>query len=63
MWQLAYGHIFTMTHLWWALLILVAIIFARFAWWASMKDFDNKQAKRNKRRDHITLQIIMENKQ
>jgi NhaP-type Na+/H+ or K+/H+ antiporter len=62
MWQLTYGHIFTMTHFWWVLFILVSIICFRVLWWLAMKDFDNKQEKRNKRRDYITLQIIMEDK-
>lgn len=63
MWQLTYGHIFTMTHLWWVLFILASILCFRILWWLVMKDFDNKQAKRNKRRDHITLQIMMEHKE
>jgi hypothetical protein len=52
-----------MTHLGWALLILIAIIATRILWWAAMKDYDVKQTKRDTRRDYVTLQIIMENKE
>lgn len=63
MWYTVYAHVFTMTHLGWALLILIAIIATRILWWAAMKDYDVKQTKRDTRRDYVTLQIIMENKE
>lgn len=42
MWYTVYASVFTMTHLWWALFFLIAIIAVRILWWVAMKDYDVK---------------------